>query len=87
MTTGCSSTSSLVVPPTSSSSLAIAVLEAELTESKVGDIDSFYLTPCEWPTITEGGSPQDVLLQVNEIMTTYAPCFVRHNGLIEILNK
>lgn len=49
-------------------------------------IDSFYLTRCEWPNTISINSLQDSAWQMQEVMNKYRECYVRHNGLIDVLN-
>jgi hypothetical protein len=72
----------------------VAKPQQEATEALVGAVndintkyDSFYTTKCEWPRwLGEIKTEQDSLYQIQEIMTKYEPCFVRHNSWVDEYN-
>lgn len=53
------------------------------------EIDTVYLVPCEWPVgMVPGQDTPGDHLYVDEInINRHKECYIRHNGLIEMLEK
>lgn len=55
---------------------------------KEKELESFYTTKCVWPKwLGDAKNPQESLLQDEEIMSKFKDCYIRHNGLIEVLKN
>lgn len=76
---GCQNLSS-VQPQLSQEDDALRVIQREVSKQET---DSFYLVKCVWPKAFDTETPQDSLLQLEEVMSRYEDCYVRHNGWVE----
>lgn len=45
-------------------------------------IDTFYSINCEWPELIAVGTPKEVLIQLEEVISKFRHCFIRHNGWV-----
>ena len=80
LTVGCCTHSLDNLPPS-----PLDQLSDEIKKPPV--IDSFYLTECRWPKTVHIETLQDSAWQMQEVMSTHKDCYVRHNGLVEVLKN
>ena len=78
---GCTSQSS-VVPQKSSKDSSMEIINKEI-EKQYKEVDSFYTTKCVWPNNPEVRTPEAALYSLEDIMTKFEDCYLRHNGWVE----